>query len=98
MIKKKLPDKLFEDQVLTELLVDLFKYGIKINPFNQPIAETWMRLWREDFRFRNFILDRQCKLKPKRSLLIELLKDTKDSRNGFHVITRKPHKKIHYKI
>lgn len=98
MINKKPSDILFEDHILYELLLDLLDYGIKINPFKQPITETWMNNWKEDFRFRNFIEHRQKKTKPGRSVLIDSIRKTKESKKGFHMELRKKRKKIFYKI
>lgn len=88
----------YEDHILTELLLDLFEYGLYMNPMLEPIVETWIDHWNTDFRFRNFILNKQGKSKATRSAIIKIIEETEESEEGFHLQLREKRKHIFYKI
>jgi len=101
---KNKKDLFFEDAVLQEALTDIMDYyGIdKVKDQQFPIMETWLKIWRMDFNFRQFIKNRInifIRNRKKRFILVHKSRKVNATLHlKFNKDIKKSHKKIRTKL
>lgn len=104
-MKTKHPnDRFFENKVLSEAVSDLKDYfGIDNLRTDIPIMETWLKVWRHDFNFRDFIKKKMKQFNRNRKRRYIIVHKTRKVNATLHLkltkeIKKKKRKKIRSKI
>ena len=70
-------DFLYAEQVLHEAVTDILECRGKQLSETEPVMETWINLWKDNSKFREFILQKQAtkRCKQKRKIVVHRYKE-----------------------